>query len=135
MSDDEINKAIENFIKTGAIRIQGIDPVTGEFLYQITEKMKHVDLDLYDSHLNQIYTDAMYFWERGFVAIDDITSNNPIITLTSKAFDQNSYIHQLFQHLSKTNHFFFQQLGKQDALHLKTFLRHKGFQSLGQRCV
>lgn len=90
MSDNEINTAIENFIKTGAIRIQGIDPVTGEFLYQITEKMKHVDLELYDSHLNQIYTDAMYFWERGFVAIDDITSNNPIITLTSKAFDQNS---------------------------------------------
>jgi hypothetical protein len=29
----------------------------------------------------------MYFWERGFLEIDDITSKNPIIALSSKCFD------------------------------------------------
>jgi hypothetical protein len=29
----------------------------------------------------------MYFWERGFLNIDDFTNINPIISLTPKAFD------------------------------------------------
>jgi hypothetical protein len=83
-SNDEIMKEL---IDSGAIELKGIDSETGEFLFGITEKMKQVNRALYDEHINGIYADTMYFWERGFVDVDDFTSTNPKISLTSKAFD------------------------------------------------
>lgn len=83
-SNDEI---INELIMSGALEIEGIDPETNEFLYRITEKMKHANKALYDEHINSIYSDTMYFWERGFVDVDDFTNVNPKISLTSKAFD------------------------------------------------
>ena len=32
----------------------------------------------------------MYFWEKGLVYIDDVTSNNPVVSLTEKAFDEDA---------------------------------------------
>jgi hypothetical protein len=83
-SNDEI---MQELLEAGALELEGIDPETGEFLYRITEKMKDVNKALYDEHMNIIYADTMYFWERGFLNVDDFTSINPIISLTSKAFD------------------------------------------------
>lgn len=88
--DDQIDQAIDKLIELGAIEVDGIDSETGEFLYKVTSKMQYINKELYDAHLDAIYGDTMYFWEKGFVDIDDITSNNPIITLTAKAFDQNA---------------------------------------------
>lgn len=83
-SNDEIMKEL---IDSGAIELKGIDSETGEFLFGITEKMKKVNRALYDEHINNIYIDTMYFWERGLIEVDDFTSTNPQISLTSKAFD------------------------------------------------
>lgn len=83
-SNEEI---IEELISSGAIELEGIDPESGEFLYRVTEKMKKVNRAFYNEHLNNIYSEAMYFWEKGLVDVDDFTSLNPKISLTSKAFD------------------------------------------------
>jgi hypothetical protein len=91
MEDNEIiDKMIQNLIAAGAIEIEGVDSETGEFLYKITSKMQQVNKELYDAHLNTIHSDTMYFWEKGFVDIDDITSNNPIIYLNKRAFDKQA---------------------------------------------
>lgn len=89
-NNEIIDKMIQNLIAAGAIEVEGIDSETGEFLYKITSKMQNVNKDLYDAHLNTIHADTMYFWERGFVDIDDLTSNNPIIYLGKKAFDKDA---------------------------------------------
>jgi hypothetical protein len=82
--NDEI---VEEMIRSGALELEGIDSESGEFLYKITEKMKDINRTLYNEHLNMIYADTMYFWERGFLDISDFSSLNPMISLTSKAFD------------------------------------------------
>jgi hypothetical protein len=92
--EEEFNLIIDGLIKVGAIEIEGIDSETGEFLYRITDKMNDINPKIYNAHLNDIYENTMYFWEKGFVDIDDITSNNPIVTLAPKAFNQND-INQL----------------------------------------
>lgn len=92
--EEEFNLIIDGLIKVGAIEIEGIDSETGEFLYKITDKMQDINPEIYNAHLNDIYRDTLYFWERGFVDIDDITSDNPIITLAPKAFDQK-YVNEL----------------------------------------
>jgi hypothetical protein len=82
--NDEI---VQEMIEAGALELEGIDSESGEFLYKITDKMKDINKALYDEHLNMIYSDTMYFWERGFLDISDFSSVNPMISLTSKAFD------------------------------------------------
>lgn len=79
--------SIEDLILAGAIEVAGIDPETGEFLYNFTGKMKEVLPELYNLHINEVHNDIMYFWERGFVDLDDMTATNPRVRLTEKAFD------------------------------------------------
>ena len=81
------DQIVQEMIEAGALELEGIDPESGEFLYKITDKMKDINKALYDEHLNMIYADTMYFWERGFLDISDFSSSNPMISLTSKAFD------------------------------------------------
>ena len=81
------DQIVQEMIEAGALELEGIDPESGEFLYKITDKMKDVNKTLYDEHLNMIYADTMYFWERGFLDISDFSNPNPMISLTSKAFD------------------------------------------------
>lgn len=78
---------VQEMIEAGALELEGIDSESGEFLYKITDKMKDINKALYDEHLNMIYADTMYFWERGFLDISDFSNPNPMISLTSKAFD------------------------------------------------
>ncbi len=85
--NDNIDRMVDDLILAGAIEVDGIDPITGEFLYKVTDKMELVNKDLYEAHIGVIYADTMYFWERGFLEIDDITSKNPIIALSPKCFD------------------------------------------------
>lgn len=79
--------SIEDLILAGAVEVSGIDPETGEFLYNFTGKMKEVLPELYNMHINQVHDEIMYFWERGFVELDDMTAKNPRVRLTEKAFD------------------------------------------------
>lgn len=80
--------SIDDLILAGAIEVSGIDSETGEFLYTFTNKMKEVSPELYRLHLNQVHDEIMYFWERGFLELDDMSSNNPRVTLTEKAFNK-----------------------------------------------
>jgi len=84
---EEIDKIFDELILEGAIEVSSIDSKTGEFLYNFTPKMKEVSPELYGEHMNNVSQDIMYFWERGFLLMNDITSQNPIIRLSDKAFD------------------------------------------------
>jgi hypothetical protein len=81
---------IDDLILSGAVEVAAIDAETGEFLYQFTEKLKDVNPELYRRHKNQVHYDLMYFWEKGFLVIEDLSDENPVVALTEKAFDQAS---------------------------------------------
>lgn len=81
--------SIEDLILAGAIEVAAVDPTTGEFLYQFTDKLKDVMPDLYNAHLSNIHKEIMFFFEYGFVDILDFTEENPTVQLTEKAFDKN----------------------------------------------
>lgn len=78
--------SIEDLILAGAVEVSAIDAKTGEFLYQFTDKLKDIMPDLYKAHIKNIHDEIMYFFELGFVDIDNFESVNPIIKLTDKAF-------------------------------------------------
>lgn len=79
--------AIEYLLLKGGLQVAGIDSKTGEFLYAFTPKIKEIMPELYDEHMNHVNNEIMGLWEKGFVNID-LMSENPIVTLTEKAFDK-----------------------------------------------
>lgn len=76
---------IEDLILSGAVEVAGIDPDTGEMLYNFTDKLKDISPilhrevnNMFDSHISRL-------WELDMIDMD-ITLENPIVRLTKKAF-------------------------------------------------
>lgn len=86
--DDREKEIIEHLVVSGALQMAGVDTETGEILYQFTDKLKEVMPELYDEHLNYVNSELMRLWEMGFVNMD-LMSDNPIVTLAQKAFDED----------------------------------------------
>lgn len=84
------DESIDSLILSGVVEVAAVDTETGEFLYSFTDKFKEIMPELYEIHINYIHNEVMYFWEKGLVHIDDITSENPVVSLTEKAFDEDA---------------------------------------------
>ena len=80
--------AIDYLLLNGGLQVAGVDEKTGEFLYTFTPKIKDIMPELYHEHMNHVNGELMRLWEKGFVNID-LMSDNPIVTLSEKAFIQD----------------------------------------------
>jgi hypothetical protein len=76
---------IDELILEGGIEVASLSE-SGDFLYKFTDKLKDLDPDLYANIIQIMYKEIIFLWERGFISMD-ITSNDPKVTLTDKAFD------------------------------------------------
>jgi hypothetical protein len=84
----EESNIIDNLILNGALEAAGIDIETGEMLYNFTEKLKDVDPLMHDEFQRYFSSETMALWEHGFIDMD-LTLDEPIVSLTQKAFDTN----------------------------------------------
>ena len=82
--EDEI---IERLILDGALEVAGIDSEDGSLLYSFTPKIKEVMPELYNDHINNVNSEILSLWERGYVDIDFL-SKDPLVALTEKSFDK-----------------------------------------------
>ncbi len=86
MSDED--KIFNKLILTGGLKFAGKDPDTGENMYVRTEMLKDIDPNL-DREMTYYFSEiAMKLWEKGFIDMD-ITSPNPIVNISERAFDIN----------------------------------------------
>jgi hypothetical protein len=89
MNEEDIENAIiDKLILEGGLEVGGIDIESGEILYTFTNKLKEIMPELYNEHLNFVNSEIMYFWERGFLDIDDLLEDNPKVTINEKALNQ-----------------------------------------------
>jgi hypothetical protein len=86
VSDED--KIFNKLILTGGLKFAGKDPDTGENMYVRTEMLKDIDPNL-DREMTYYFSEiAMKLWEKGFIDMD-ITSPNPIVNISERAFDIN----------------------------------------------
>ena len=83
------NPSIEDLILNGIIEVSGIDSESGEFLYNFTKDFREAMPEIYEIHIQYIYNEIMYLWEKGFVHLEDVETDNPIVSLTKKALDEH----------------------------------------------
>lgn len=89
MDNEREQDTLDKLILSGALSISGVDPDTGEFLYQFTDKLKEVSPILYNEHISYINFQIMKFWKDGFLEIN-FTEDSPIIFLSEKCFDEQA---------------------------------------------
>jgi hypothetical protein len=80
---------IEDLILSGAVEVAGVDPETGEMLYNFTNKLDQVHPALAREVENMFDSHVMKLWELGMVKMN-VMDKNPIVKLTPKAFDPGS---------------------------------------------
>lgn len=85
--DSEITE-FEKLILDGALEPAGVDPDTGEMLYNFTKKLKSVSPELHKEINNMFSGHMMKLWEMGMVEMD-VTEKNPIVKLTNLAFNDD----------------------------------------------
>ena len=85
--DKKITK-MDELILSGAMEVDSLSS-SGDFLYRFTDKLKDLEPDIYKNIIKQMYQQVLYLWEIGFISMD-VSQENPVITLTPKAYDQKS---------------------------------------------
>jgi len=85
--DEKITK-IDELILSGAMEVDSLSS-SGDFLYRFTDKLKDLEPDLYKDIIKKMYQEVLYLWETGFISMN-ISEENPVISLTHKAYDQKS---------------------------------------------
>jgi hypothetical protein len=84
MSDED--RLIEDLILGGALEVAGVDSQTGEFLYNITPKLKDIMPDLYKDHIDTVNKNMLILWEKGYLNID-FMDDDPLVTISNKGLD------------------------------------------------
>ena len=89
MNFKDEDDAIDQLILAGALEVSGIDMDTGEPIYNFTEKLIDISPELHREVSLYFSRETMSLWSHGFLDMD-VTEKNPIVTLTSKALDQEA---------------------------------------------
>ena len=89
--DKDNPNIFDMLVLNGAIELAGVDPVSGEFLYSMTEKMIDIMPEVYEEHLNEVNKQIMFLWEEGFITID-LFDENPLVNITAKALDEKELV-------------------------------------------
>jgi hypothetical protein len=93
--ESEEEKIINELILDGGLEVAAMDEDTGELLYSFTPKIKELMPDLYEEHIENVNSEVMNLWEKGFINLD-LFEKDPIITITPKALNKEE-----IQNLSK----------------------------------
>lgn len=74
----------EEMLLKGVFRVRGMDEESGEFEYELDlERLKEVDLDLYNLHQQEVDSSVMELFQRGIIDLE-FTEDGVVGRLTEK---------------------------------------------------
>lgn len=79
---------IDSLILSGAVEVVGIDSETGEMLYSFTPKLAEMHPQLARAADEHFHSQMMALWVKEVISMD-VSSHNPTVRLTEKAFDES----------------------------------------------
>lgn len=77
---------LDMLILAGAVEVNGLDPDTGEFLYNFTPKLEEISPSLFQEISEFFHSAVLDLWEKGFIDMT-VTDDEPLVTLTDKVND------------------------------------------------
>jgi hypothetical protein len=101
----------DSLILSGAVEVSSIDPATGDFLYSFTPKIREVAPEMAAAADKLFYDQMMILWTKQIISMD-VTSPNPTVRITEKAFDEE-VINQLSEQSRETLSFLMKMMRKE----------------------
>lgn len=89
MNDEEKQAWFDSLILEGVVEVSGIDAETGEMLYNFSPDIPETHPDIFERMVMQIQQEIYLLWEKGFLHMD-IDNENPLVTITEKALDEEA---------------------------------------------
>jgi hypothetical protein len=109
--DDEANFFMEMLLEHGLIEIYGVDPITEDITYTMTQKCQELMPELFQEHMNHINQLAFDLWEKGYIEMTFDKEGTPLVMLKdldyekdvfpSISFDEINFIQNMLSRRSK----------------------------------
>lgn len=87
--------SIEHLILEGAVEVAGMNLETGEMLYSFTPQLADINPRLFEEVSNYVYGAVFALWQKGFIDMDIISSDEPLIRSNEKSFDTEAIKEEL----------------------------------------
>lgn len=94
--EEEMDKVIADFIERGLIEIHGVDSVTGDITYRLTEKCKEEYPELFQEHFSFVNELAFGLWQEGYIEMKFDDDGTPMVML--KDLD---YLNDVYPNISQ----------------------------------
>jgi len=78
----------ERMILEGVIEFAGLDPDSGEMLYNFSKDLEKISPEVFQEMIHSMEKDIYKLWEKGFLAMN-IAEENPLVKVTPKSLDQD----------------------------------------------
>lgn len=86
-----LEPSIEELILAGAIEVAGVDPESGEFLYNFTVKSAEIMPEIFHQHMEMLHDEITFFIEEGFLEVEDNDrETGATLFLTPLSFDASA---------------------------------------------
>lgn len=79
--EEDMDRIISDFIERGLIEIHGVDSVTGDITYRLTEKCKKEYPELFQEHFSFVNQLAFDLWEKGYIEMKFDYDGSPMVML------------------------------------------------------
>lgn len=79
----------EEMILEGVIEFAGLDPDTGEMLYNFNKDLEDINPEIFEKMTRSMEEDIYKLWEKGFLSMN-IEDVNPLVQITGKSLDKEA---------------------------------------------
>jgi hypothetical protein len=82
---------MEFLLEHGLIEIYGVDPITEDITYTMTDKCREVMPELFEEHMKHINQIAFDLWEKGYIEMNFDEEGTPLVMLKPLDYEKDIF--------------------------------------------
>jgi len=88
---EEVPGFMEFLLEHGLIEIYGVDPITEDITYTMTDKCREVMPELFEEHMKHINQIAFDLWEKGYIEMNFDEEGTPLVMLKPLNYEKDIF--------------------------------------------
>jgi hypothetical protein len=88
---EEVPGFMEFLLEHGLIEIYGVDPITEDITYTMTDKCREVMPELFEEHMKHINQIAFDLWEKGYIEMNFDEEGTPLVMLKALDYEKDIF--------------------------------------------
>jgi hypothetical protein len=88
---EEVPGFMEFLLEHGLIEIYGVDPITEDITYTMTDKCREVMPELFEEHMKHINQIAFDLWEKGYIEMNFDEEGTPLVMLKPLDYEKDIF--------------------------------------------